>query len=130
MSLDLTKTLALLAELREVEEEIADRGPIKVLPRPPSEIPDFPKLKARMEQLFVELSVQRNYKKAKGHDLGGPQKYDLTAVGVVEEVKYVEQGADDANKSSTTLVRVLFPAGEHLWFDPDDLDPFDLAALQ
>ena len=45
--LDLAKVRALLAEVYVCDEKIADRGPIKVLPRPADEVPNVPALKAR-----------------------------------------------------------------------------------
>ena len=123
MSFDLKKTVDLLAELHEVEERIIDRGPVKVLPRP--DAPDIPKLQARMAVLFGKLHVRRNYDQPKGHDLaanGEAASYDLASVGVVELVKTVAEGKDRALPQSTTIVRVGFPSGEHLWFDPNDLE--------
>lgn len=126
--IDLKAFAAGLEALNAISEKIADRGPIKVLPRPSSEVPNVAALKAELEATLVTLRVRRNYSAAKGHDLIGSAanfQYDLDAVGVVEEVKTVIAGRDRANPSSTTLVRVGFPAGEHLWFDPSDLEPFD-----
>lgn len=126
MSLDVAKAQAILAEINAAEEFIADRGPFKVLPRA---LPDVPALRAKIAELEKRLRVKRSYAKAKGHDLVGdppvPGLYDLSAVGVVEEIRSIPKGRDRALPTSTTIVRVGFPASEHLWFDPSDLDALD-----
>ena len=130
--IDLVKTAALLAELAFIDEKIADRGPIKFLPRPSAEIPDVPKLKARQQECFKALHVRRNYKVAKGHDLDGggnaanPQTkvpyFDLTTVGVVSAIKKVAAGADRSLPAAQTIVQVNYPSGDHLWHAPEDLE--------
>ena len=129
MSLDLPAIQALLVEMHDCDEKIADRGPIKVLPRPSGEVPDVPKLKARIQEIEHRLRVKRtNTTKAQGHDLnneGQSAGYDLTAVGIVEEVRSIPKGRDRALPKATTIVRVRFPSGEHLWFDPAALVPGD-----
>lgn len=123
--IDLKAIGGFLDELNALDERMADRGPIKVLPRQASEIPHAPTIKARMDVVQQSLCVRRNYKDAKGHDLPGPAAgvaYDLAEVGNVEEIKTIQQGKDRANPKSTTIVKVGFPSGAHLWFDPSDLD--------
>lgn len=123
--LDLKKAAPRLDELVAIDEKLVDRGPIKVLPRPPGEAPDAPVLKARMAELLLLLQVKRNYAAAKGHDLdgnGNARITDLDAVGTLEEIKtLLRKGQDRALPNATTIVRVGFPNGEHLWFDPADL---------
>ncbi len=124
MKLDLKLAAANLEALHAAEEKLADRGPIKVLPRPADQIPNVPLLQARIADLLLALQVKRGYAVAKGHDLdgaGNPHGYNLAAVGIIDEIKTVEKGRDRANPNATTLVRVGFPSGEHLWFDPADL---------
>ena len=126
VKLDLQRILAALAEMHECDEKIADRIPIKVLPRPEGEAPDVPKLRARIAEIQKSaLLVTRKTAKAKGHDFDAdgktPLGYDLAAIGVIEEVRVIRKGADRALPTATTVVRVAFPAGEHLYFDPDDL---------
>ena len=126
--IDVPKFQALLAELHEVEEKLLDRGPIKVLPRPAEEIPNVPLLTARLEAIQVRLRVKRKTAKAKGHDLdnnGAPLGHDLAAVGLVDQIQTIAKGRDRALPTSTTIVRAGFPGGEHLWFDPADLDALD-----
>lgn len=135
MKIDLDKVKATLDEITALDEKAADRGPILILPRPASEVPDVKALRARIEDLQKTLRVKRGYKAAKGHDLPGDlaerikagqpvaSPYDLSAVGVIDEVKILEKGRkDSALPSATVIVRVGFPAGEHLWFDPHDLE--------
>lgn len=127
--IDVAKISALLTELVHIEDRIADREPIKVLPR--LDAPDLPKLQARREVLFAQLAAKRNYKTPKGHDLnasGLPSGYDLASVGIISEMKSVPKGKDRALPSSSIIVQVGFPSGEHLWFDPHDLDTFVAAA--
>ena len=65
--LDLPKIERLLEELHACDEKIADRGPFPVLPR---DLPDVPRLKARMAEIHGELDVRRkNVLVAKGHDM-------------------------------------------------------------
>lgn len=123
--IDVEVATALLAEIFVLEEKIADRGPIKVLPRPSSDIPNVPELQAAIETRRAKLRVCRNYSDAKGHELQLPAQgaeYDLKEIGVVDEIKNIEVGKDRANPKSSTIVRVEFPSGAHLWFDPNDLD--------
>ena len=122
--LDLAKAAPRLAELVAIDEKILDRGPIKVLPRPAGEAPNVPVLKVRMAELLLLLQVKRNYDAPKGHDLdsnGNPRITELGDVGVLEEIKTLRKGQDRALPNATTVVRVGFPSGEHLWFDPADL---------
>lgn len=124
--IDVDKVREFLALINEADEKIADRGPIKVLPRPPGEAPNVPALRQAIEDLRGHLHVRRGYKTARGHDLDNakqPLHYDLAAVGIVDDVKAVKAGTDRALPKSTTIVRVGFPGGEHLWFDPADLEP-------
>lgn len=124
VKLDLAKARPRLEELVSANEKIIDRGPVKVLPRPPGDTPDVAMLKKRIDELTLLLQVKRNYAAPKGHDLdgnGNPRITDLTTVGTLEEIKSVHKGQDRALPTSTTIVRVGFPAGDHLWFDPADL---------
>lgn len=119
--IDLKKFQDLLDEVAHVDEKIADRGPILVIPRPTSEVPNHRALRARHDELFSALSVRRNYKVARGHDLNANP--DLSAVGIVEEIKQITAGKDAAFPQATVLVRVHYPAGDHLWHPPEDLEP-------
>lgn len=122
--IDLDKIRPVLDEIHACDEKIADRGPIKVLPRPAAEIPNVPALRARILELQSKVRVKRKPGTAKGHDLladGSAAPNDLTAIGVLEEIRTIKKGQDRALPTSTTIVRVAFPAGEHLWFDPSDL---------
>lgn len=126
--LDIEKVRTLLAELHACDEKLADRGPIKVLPRPPEEIPNLPVLQSRIAAIRESLRVKRKNATAKGHDLdneGAPIPRDLSAEGEVEEIRSIRKGADRALPKTDVLVRVGFPSGEHLWFDPDDLKTVD-----
>lgn len=123
--IDVDQVRKLIAEITAIDEQLADRGPFKVLPRPPSEVPNVVELRGRLEALQARLRVQRNYDSKKGHDVPGPASgvdYDLGAVGVIDDIKAIKAGEDRANPDSTTLVRVDFPSGHHLWFDPSDLE--------
>lgn len=134
--LDLAHVRALLAELAACEEKLADRGPIKVLPRPAAEVPNVPLLTARTSVIQAALQVRRkSASKPTGHDMDiqgdgaggvvvvGPLRgRDLKAVGVLEEIRSIEKGQDRALPNTSVVVRVHFPgSGDHLWFDPDDL---------
>lgn len=125
MKLDVAKVQARLSEVHAIDEKIADRVPLKVLPRPYGEAPDVPALKARLEDLKQVLRVKRNYTTPKGHDLDGSgllrAGLDLAAIGIVEEVRAIKKGQDRAIPNATQILRVGFPAGEHLWFDAADL---------
>ena len=125
--LDLPKIEALLAELHACDEKIADRGPFPVIPR---DMPDVPRLRARMAEIHGELDVRRkNVLVAKGHDMdwNGAEfvqpviPVDLKAIGIIEQVKRIAKGTDRALPKTDVLVRVRFPNGDHRWFDPDDL---------
>ena len=121
MELDLETIRALLVELGSCDELIADRGPFKVLPRP---LPNVPAIQARVTEIKKRLQVKRKSETAKGPDLDNEKKpigFDLKAVGTVEALNAIQKGQDRALPKSTTIVRVMFPAGEHLWFDPSDL---------
>lgn len=124
MKLDLAKIDGLLRDLAACDEKIADRGPIKVLPRPDSEIPNVPVLQTRIKELKQSLQVRRKTTTPKGHDLdnnGSPFPRDFKAVGTIEDVQTIAKGQDRALPKTTVIVRVHFPDGAHLWFDPDDL---------
>lgn len=130
--IDLQKLQAALAEIHACDEKIADRIPIKMLPRPPEEIPNVEKLRACIQELQTTiLRVRRKTTTAKGHDLepqpdgslGAVAGRDLAAVGIVEEIRTIAKGQDRALPNATTLVRVAFPAGEHVYFEPADLKP-------
>ena len=125
--LDLPKIERLLEELNACDEAIADRGPWKVLPR---EMPDVPRLQARMAEIHGELDVRRkNVLVPKGHDLywsgaeygPSPTPIDLKAIGIIEQVQRIAKGSDRALPTTDVIVRVRFPNGDHRWFDPDDL---------
>ena len=123
---DIKKVQETLAALAECDEKIADHGPIKVLPRPDSEIPNIPAILARIKDLEQDLRVRRKSAAvAKGHDLdnnGSPiPGRDLKAVGIVEAVETVAKGTDRVLPKATVIVRVRFPDGAHLWFDEEDL---------
>lgn len=140
--LDIPKIRALLSEVQALDEKIADRGPIKLLPRPSGDIPDVPKLRARLEEIQTALRVKRKGTVAKGHDLlmqddgaGGTMVVgpipgrDLKAVGILEQVRAIKKGEDRALPDTNLLVRVHFPgSGDHLWFDPDDIQTVDAAS--
>lgn len=126
MKLELGKIERLLEALHACNEKIADRGPIKVLPRPPEEAPNIPVLQAQIKVLLAQLRAKRkNTTTPKGHDLDANGALlagrDLSAIGVIEEVRTIPKGQDQALPNATHLVRVHFPAGEHVWFDADDL---------
>lgn len=132
--LDLAKVRALLAEVHACDEKIADRGPIKVLPRPSDEIPNVPALRARLVGIQAALRVRRKGA-PKGHDLEPdpadgvtlrpiPNR-DFKAVGTIEAVQSIMKGADRALPNTDVIVQVGFPNGDHLWFDPDDLATVD-----
>ena len=132
--LDLAKVRALLAEVYVCDEKIADRGPIKVLPRPADEVPNVPALKARIEEIKSALQVRRKGA-PKGHDLEidpadgvtlRPVLHrDFKSVGTIEVVQSIKKGQDRALPNADVLVQVGFPNGDHLWFDPDDLVTVD-----
>jgi len=129
--IDVKKTIETLAELAAIDEKIADRGPILLLPRPQADIPNPPRLRARQEALFATLRVKRAYSTPKGQDLdnnGKPIGYDLNAIGTVEAAKVVTAGAHRAAPGATTIIQVGFPTGDHLWFEPSDLVPVAAAA--
>ena len=132
--LDIAKVRALLAEVHACDEKIADRGPIKVLPRPADEVPNVPALKARIEEIKSALQVRRKGS-PKGHDLEidpadgvtlrpVPNR-DFKAIGTIEVVQSIKKGQDRALPNTDVLVQVGFPTSEHLWFDPDDLVTVD-----
>ena len=132
--LDLAKVRALLAEVYVCDEKIADRGPIKVLPRPADEVPNVPALKARIEEITSALQVRRKGA-PNGHDLeidpadGVTLRpipgRDFKAAGTIEVIQTIKKGQDRALPNTDVLVQVGFPTSEHLWFDPDDLVTVD-----
>lgn len=132
--IDVAKTAAKLAELAFLDEKIADRGPIKLLPRPSGESPNVPALQEAIKAIQHTLRVRRNYAKHKGHDLDNNGKPSgstdtrplgtlvMSAVGVIDDWKEIKPGQDRALPKAHVIVRVAFDTGEHLWFAPEDLE--------